>query len=88
VVGGGCRNELLCRMLAEACRLPVYAGPAEATAAGNLLVQAMSLGLVKGLAEGRKLVAASSQMREHLPAADGAAAWDEAAGRFEGLCAG
>ncbi|HOX08050.1 MAG TPA: rhamnulokinase family protein [Planctomycetota bacterium] len=86
VVGGGCRNELLCRMLADACRLPVYAGPAEATAAGNLLVQAMSLGLVGSLAEGRKLVAASAQMREYLPSADGAGAWDAAAGRFERLC--
>jgi rhamnulokinase len=83
VVGGGCRNELLCAMLADACRLPVYAGPAEATAAGNLLVQAMSLGLVKDLAQGRKLVAASSQVREHLPQSDSAGAWDQAAGRFE-----
>ncbi len=86
VVGGGCRNELLCAMVAGACRLPVHAGPAEATAAGNLLVQAMGLGLVKDLAEGRRLVAASTRMREHLPTQADAGAWDEAAGRFERLC--
>jgi len=84
-VGGGSRNELLCAMLAEAAGVPVLAGPAEATAAGNLLVQAMSHGLVKDLAEGRRLVAASAPMREYLPAGSGAAAWDEAAGRFERL---
>jgi rhamnulokinase len=48
VVGGGSRNPLLCQLTADACRRPVVAGPVEATALGNLLVQARTHGLVEG----------------------------------------
>ena len=56
LVGGGARNELLCRFTANATGLPVTAGPYEATSIGNLLVQAMALGRVKDLEEIRKVV--------------------------------
>jgi rhamnulokinase len=60
IVGGGSRNELLCQLTADACGLPVLAGPVEATALGNLLVQA-------GVPDARKLVAATQEVRRYSP---------------------
>ena len=48
VVGGGSQNALLCQLTADACRRPVVAGPVEATALGNLLVQARTHGVLAG----------------------------------------
>ncbi|MBB6548891.1 rhamnulokinase [Nonomuraea rubra] len=80
LVGGGSRNELLCQFTADACGLPVVAGPGEATTFGNVLVQARAAGLVSDLAEMRALVAASRPLRRYEPSGD-RAAWDEAASR-------
>ena len=48
LVGGGSRNALLCQLTADACGRPVVAGPVEATAIGNVLVQARAHGLIEG----------------------------------------
>src|SRR6185437_8310660 len=48
IVGGGSRNSLLCQLTADACGLPVLAGPVEATALGNVLVQARAAGVIDG----------------------------------------
>ncbi len=82
LVGGGSRNPLLCRFTADATGLPVVAGPAEATALGNVLVQARAAGLVGDLPAMRALVAATQPLRRYLPRDAGA--WDEAAARVEG----
>ncbi len=70
LVGGGSQNALLCRLTAEATGLPVVAGPVEATAIGNVLVQARAHGLVAGdLADLRRLVAASFPLQRYEPQA-------------------
>lgn len=68
VVGGGARNELLCQLTADRTGLPVVAGPVEATATGNVLVQARAAGLVSGDVESlREMVGRSTATRRFLP---------------------
>ena len=68
VVGGGSQNELLCRLTAEAAGLPVVAGPVEATALGNVLVQARAVGVVSGgLPTLRDVVRAGTSLRRYDP---------------------
>ena len=82
IVGGGARNELLCQLTADACGIPVEAGPAEATALGNILVQARSLRAGPGDLGGmRALLRDTQPVRRFDPAGDGAA-WQAAAGRI------
>ena len=68
VVGGGTRNTLLCQFTADACGRPVHAGPVEATAAGNVLLQAMARGRIDTLADARAIVAAPSPSPSTSPA--------------------
>lgn len=82
LVGGGSRNELLCQWTADATGLPVTAGPAEATALGNILVQARARGLVGDLADMRQLVARTQELRHYTPQGN-QRAWDRAAARLE-----
>ena len=81
LVGGGSRNELLCQWTADATGLPVTAGPAEATALGNILVQARAHGLVGDLADMRRLVAETQDLRHYRPRPD-RTGWDRAAARL------
>ncbi|MDQ1129465.1 rhamnulokinase family protein [Microbacterium sp. SORGH_AS_0888] len=69
IVGGGALNELLCQRTADRAGLPVVAGPVEATALGNVLVQGRAAGLVTGSLESlRDLVARTQRLRRHEPA--------------------
>ena len=83
IVGGGCQNRLLCQFAADATGRPVIAGPVEATAAGNVLVQAMATGLVASLAEIRSIVRGSFQLEQSEP--KDTSDWDEAYSRFRAL---
>ncbi|WP_434740609.1 rhamnulokinase [Micromonospora sp. SH-82] len=68
IVGGGARNTLLCQLTADACGLPVLAGPVEATAIGNVLVQARAVGTVDGdLAALRRLVRQTQPIVRYQP---------------------
>jgi rhamnulokinase len=82
VVGGGARNELLCQLTADATGLPVVAGPAEATALGNVLVQARALGAAPDSLPGLRALLRSSPavagLRRHAPSGD-TRAWAAAA---------
>ena len=78
LVGGGSRNDLLCQLTADACELPVVAGPVEASAVGNILVQARALGLAPDDLDGmRALVRATQPLRRYEPG--GGAQWQAAA---------
>jgi len=83
VVGGGSQNQVLCRFTADATGRPVLAGPVEATAVGNIIVQAMALGHVSSLEEGRALVRRSFEVTTYEPGER--APWDEAYTRFLGI---
>ena len=68
IVGGGARNTLLCQLTADACGRPVVAGPVEATAMGNVLVQARARGLFSGdLDTLRGMVRAMQTLRRYEP---------------------
>jgi rhamnulokinase len=80
IVGGGSRNRLLSRLAADATGRRVYAGPAEATAIGNLLVQAMATGRVRDLPHLRRIARGSTEITEYEPGDAGE--WDEAYKKF------
>ncbi|HEX5115430.1 MAG TPA: rhamnulokinase family protein [Pseudonocardiaceae bacterium] len=79
VVGGGARNGLLCQLTADACGLPVVAGPTEAAALGNALVQARAVGAAP--ADHRALIRTTQRLRHYLPTGD-AAVWQAASNRL------
>jgi sugar (pentulose or hexulose) kinase len=83
IVGGGALNELLCRLTADACELPVLAGPVEATALGNVLVQARAAGIVDGgLGAMRALLRDTQEIVRYEPGG-APAAWRSAERRLE-----
>ena len=83
IVGGGSKSEILNQFTADACQRPVIAGPVEATALGNLLVQVRSSGELSSLNEMRSVVRKSTDVRAYDPGLP--APWQEAAARFEAL---
>ncbi len=80
IVGGGSRNALLCQFTADACQCQVVAGPAEASALGNVIVQAMATGHLDSLAAARSAVAASFGTATYEPT--NGDRWDVAYERF------
>jgi rhamnulokinase len=85
IVGGGSQNALLCQLTADASERQVVAGPVEATALGNIVVQSIATGHLPDLAAGRAAVAASFPQNTYTPRASGD--WDAAAAGFEALSA-
>jgi rhamnulokinase len=83
VVGGGSQNALLCQFTADCCQRPVLAGPVEATAIGNVLVQAIGARVLGNLAEAREVVRRSFPVQTYEPRSPGD--WEEPYRRFLGL---
>lgn len=76
IVGGGSKETLLCQYTADACGIPVYAGPSEATAIGNLAAQAIAAGEINDIAEAREVVRNSFDVTEYTPNTADSAIWD------------
>jgi rhamnulokinase len=83
IVGGGTQNELLSQLTADAIGRRVVTGPVEATATGNVMVQAVALGHIGSLAEGRRLVRNSFPLLSFEPG--DRSGWDEAYAHFTSL---
>lgn len=82
IVGGGSQNKLLCQLTADACGLPVVAGPTEATALGNLLLQARTAGSISdSLTSLREVVRASTELTSYTPQ-NNQSVWQEARRRI------
>lgn len=80
IVGGGTQNKMLCQFTANATARPVITGPIEATASGNVLMQAIALGHLASVAEARQVVRASFPLVTYEPRET--SAWDDAYARF------
>jgi rhamnulokinase len=80
IVGGGCRNAMLNQFTANALGLPVFAGPEEATAVGNFMVQALGLGVLRSMADALPIIRAAFPIArfDPQPGSD----WDRAYTRF------
>ena len=85
IVGGGTQNELLNQFTSNACGIPVITGPVEATALGNVLVQARAAGAVRTLSDMRSVVRASQSVKRYEP--QDQPAWQGALSRFRELLA-
>jgi len=83
IIGGGARNRVLCRFTANATGLPVIAGPDEATAIGNIMMQALSKRYVASLAEMREVIGRSFELQKYEP--EHTEEWNAAYERFQGM---
>ena len=81
IVGGGSRNGLLNQLSANALKCPVVAGPVEATAVGNLIVQAIALGEVADIPQARSVIRESFSTEKYIP--QNSDSWDEAYNAFK-----
>ena len=67
IVGGGIQNQLLNQFTADATGTKVITGPVEATASGNIIIQAKAMGQIASIVEGRQIIRNSYELKEYLP---------------------
>lgn len=80
IVGGGTKDPLLCKMTANACGMTVMAGPVEATALGNIVVQLMASGEIESITEARRIIKNSFDIKSFEPEDSGE--WEQAYANF------
>ena len=83
VVGGGVKDKLLCQMTADSCHCTVSAGPTEATVLGNIAVQLLASGDIKGIADVRRIISRSEKIVRYQPLETDQ--WDRAYDRFRSV---
>lgn len=86
IVGGGIKDKMICRFTANATKRVVETGPVEATSIGNIIVQAMAMGAIKNLNEGRQVVKNSFDITRYEP--ENSDVWDEAYAKWKKICLG
>jgi rhamnulokinase/L-fuculokinase len=84
IVGGGTKEQILCQYAADASNRVVYAGPVEATAMGNIAMQAISSGEIKDVAQARDVIRNSFDIKVYEP--HHTDAWEEAYQRYLSIC--
>jgi rhamnulokinase/L-fuculokinase len=67
ILGGGTKDGFLCEMAANSINIPVVAGPIEATALGNIILQLKALGEIESVDEGRMLIAKTEKTKKYMP---------------------
>jgi rhamnulokinase len=83
MLGGGVKDKTLCQFTADCCGIPVIAGPVEATALGNIVIQLSALGDIATIDEGRKLIAGTELLKTYIPAPS--ADWESGFERYISL---
>ena len=81
VMGGGTKDKLLLGMTAQSCNVPVYGGPIEATALGNIAIQLMSDGTIADIKEARRIIAKGENLKLYEPS--DRAPWEEAYEKYK-----
>ena len=81
IVGGGTKEAILCQWTANACGIPVYAGPVEATAIGNIAMQAVAAGEISGISQAREVIRNSFDIVTYEP--QDVEAWNDAYVKFK-----
>ncbi|MBR2892900.1 MAG: rhamnulokinase [Clostridia bacterium] len=80
LMGGGTKDGFLCELAAESLGIPVVAGPVEATALGNIILQLLALGEIESISQGRKIIAETEKVKTFV--SERTTDWDEAFERF------
>ncbi|MEE1321749.1 MAG: FGGY-family carbohydrate kinase, partial [Acutalibacteraceae bacterium] len=80
LMGGGTKDGFLCELASQSLGIPVVAGPVEATALGNIVLQLIALGEIESIEKGREIIAENEKVKTHSE--KHTPEWDEAYNRF------